>query len=241
MSDINQSQCTPEGDKTPNLTDLFSENDNNSNSNRLDNIYLTWEQNENSSSNMNTSSANNSNNNNFNNFNIGNIINPQKKRRKYDPDCLRKKIKFLVLKYSLEFINYKIMKLLHKKNVVKKIVDKQTKTTNITFERQFMYKTLEEIFSTKISKKYTNIINPGKYNKNKITGLKSQKDLKNIFNIRFIECLNHFFGINNLEELNGMKTIEDIHFKEEKYKDCVIYYAKNYEENVLRARPRNNN
>ena len=54
MSDINQSQCTPEGDKTPNLTDLFSENDNNSNSNRLDNIYLTWEQNENSSSNMNS-------------------------------------------------------------------------------------------------------------------------------------------------------------------------------------------
>ena len=166
MSDINQSQCSPEGDKTPNLTDLFSENDNNSNSNRLDNIYLTWEQNENSSSNMNTSSANNSNNNNFNNFNIGNIINPQKKRRKYDPDCLRKKIKFLVLKYSLEFINYKIMKLLHKKNVVKKIVDKQTKTTNITFERQFMYKTLEEIFSTKISKCLNYYPNPQDCQKN---------------------------------------------------------------------------
>ena len=82
MSEDNQSQCSPEGDKTPNLSDLFSENDNNFN--RLGNILINLEQNENSSSNLNTSSANNNNNNNFNynNINIGNIINPPKKKKK---------------------------------------------------------------------------------------------------------------------------------------------------------------
>ena len=147
---------------------------------------------------------------------------------------------------SLEFINGKIMEILHKKDVIKKVRPENTKNTDVKFEQEFMYKTLEEIFSTNVSKKYTKTRVPGKYNKNKITALKLQSsDLKNIFNIKFIECLNHFFGKNNLEELNGMKTFEEIDLKEEedekeKFKNCLIYYAKNYEQNVLRARPRNN-
>ena len=134
---------------------------------------------------MNTSSANNNNNNfNFNNINIGNLINPQKKRRKYDSDSLRKKIKGLVLRYSLEFINGKIQ---NKKDVIKKIKYDQTKNTDVTFEKEFMYKTLEEIFSETVQKKYTKTRDPGKYNKKQITKLKSQSmELKNIFNIKFI-------------------------------------------------------
>jgi len=239
MSDDNQSQCTPEGDKTQNLIDLFSENDNNIN--RLGNILFNLEENENHSSIMNTSSANNNNNNfNFNNINIGNLINPQKKRRKYDSDSLRKKIKGLVLRYSLEFINGKIQ---NKKDVIKKIKYDQTKNTDVTFEKEFMYKTLEEIFSEPVQKKYTKTRDPGKYNKKQITKLKSQSmELKNIFNIKFIECLNYFFGNSDLEELNGMKTFEDTSLDlEEKHKKCLIYYANNYEDNVLRTRPRKKN
>jgi len=236
MSEDNQSQCSPEGDKTQNLIDLFSENENNVNG--LGNFLSHLEQNENNSSIMNTSSANNNNNNfNFTNINIGILINPQKKRRKYDSDSLRKKIKGLVLRYSLEFINDKIR---NKKDVIKKIKYDQTKNTDITFEKEFMYKTLEEIFSETVQKKYTKTRDPGKYNKKQITKLKSQSmELKIIFNIKFLECLNHFIGESKLEELNGMKTFEEATLDlEEKHKNCLIYYAKNYEDNVLRARPR---
>jgi len=44
-----------------------------------------------------------------------------------------------------------------------------------------------------------------------------------------------------IEELNGMKTIYEINFKNENEEKNIIYYASNYEENVLRAMPRNYN
>ena len=104
MSDDNQSQCTPEGDKTQNLIDLFSENDNNIN--RLGNILFNLEENENHSSIMNTSSANNNNNNfNFNNINIGNLINPQKKRRKLHLNLPKKIFKSLIVMIYHRVIN----------------------------------------------------------------------------------------------------------------------------------------
>ena len=171
------------------------------------------------------------------NTNLFELFNPPKKhKRKYDPDCLRKKIKHLIIKYSLEFINSKI----DKKNKIKKIIDNQIKNTKIMFEREFMYKSLGDIFSTAVSKKYKKEKKPDYYNINKINELKLiNNDLKNIFNIEFLQCLNHFIGKKTLKELNGMKTINEITFKNENEKLNIIYYASNYEENVLRAMPRN--
>ena len=164
---------------------------------------------------------------------------PKKHKRKYDSDCLRKKIKHLILKYSLEFINSKIKK---KKNKIKKIIDNQITNTKILFEREFLHKTLGDIFSTTVSKKYKKEKNPESYNINKINDLKLiNENLKNIFNIEFIQCLNHFIGKKMIEELNGMKTIYEINFKNENEEKNIIYYASNYEENVLRAMPRNYN
>ena len=173
-------------------------------------------------------------------YNESNFFKPTKKhKRKYDSDCLRKKIKHLILKYSLEFINSKIKK---KKNKIKKIIDKQITNTKILFEREFLHKTLGDIFSTTVSKKYKKEKNPESYNINKIIDLKLiNENLKNIFNLEFIQCLNHFIGKKMIEELNGMKTIYEINFKNENEEKNIIYYASNYEENVLRAMPRNYN
>lgn len=232
---------SPEEGKSANLSDLFGYTEKYKN---VDGQFLPFyfELIENSDISSNTSAINH-NKNNHQNLIISNRVQlPKKNRRKYDPDCLRKKIKQLILKYSLEFINKKIKTIFNKKNEIKKIGNNQTKNTNIIFEQNFMYKTLADIFSTRISKKYNTNKYPEMYNKNKIKKLISKnEDLKRIFNIKFIECLNHFFGNTSLEELNGMKTIQNIYIKEEKYKRCLIYYATLYEENVLRAkaRPRN--
>ena len=237
MTEDKQIQINQEEDNSPNFFDLPSYFD--YSNNMLVNSLLL-EQNDNNESNEVTSAVpiNNGNNGNcYIDINNGNNNRRKKKYRKYDPDCLRKRIKHLVLNYALEFINSKIDK---EKNKIKKIRDNQIKNTKINFERKFLHKSLGIIFSTKISKKYTKIKDPEKFNKNKIDELKLlNEDLKNILNVKFIECLNHFICKKSNEKLQGMKTINQIKFKEEKDKLNIIYYANNYENNLRRAIPRN--
>ena len=164
------------------------------------------------------------------------------KPRKYDTDCLRKRMKYFVLKYSLEFINKKIReKVKGRDNLIKNIENTQIKNTNLNFEKQFMYTSLGDIFSTAVSKKFKKSIkDPQNYNKNKITELKSKsEDLKLIFDIQFIDCLNSFIGKKQINELKGMKLFGEIWLKDNKDKENLNYYAQRYEEHVNRARPRN--
>ena len=152
-------------------------------------------------------------------------------------DTLRKNIKRKVLKYSMKFINENIT---NKKYRIKKIEPNQVENVKVDFEQIFMYKTLGDIFSAKVSSKYTSIIDPENYNKNRIQKLRSSNEkLRNIFDITFIACLKHFFGLDIKEELIGMKTSEEISYKTEKEKKDLINYAKVYEVKVLQSKPRN--
>ena len=152
-------------------------------------------------------------------------------------DSLRKKIKRRVLEYSMEFINKNIT---NKKYRIEKIERKQVNNVKVDFEQNFMYKTLGDIFSAKVSSKLTSIIDPENYNKIRIQKLRSSNEkLRNIFDITFIVCLKHFFGQDIKEELIGMKTSEEISYKTEKEKKDLINYAKVYEEKVLQSKPRN--
>ena len=102
-----------------------------------------------------------------------------------------------------------------------------------------MYKTLGDIFSAKVSSKYTSIIDPENYNKNRIQKLRSSNEkLRNIFNITFIGCLEHFICKSNKEELNGMKTYKDISYKNKEEKKDIINYGKVYKEKVSKSIPR---
>ena len=152
-------------------------------------------------------------------------------------DSLRKKIKRRVLEYSMEFINNNIT---NKKYRIEKIERKQVNNVKVDFEQNFMYKTLGDIFSARVSSKLTSIIEPENYNKIRIQKLRSSDEkLRNIFDITFIVCLKHFFGQDIKEELIGMKTSEEISYKTEKEKKDLINYAKVYEVKVLQSKPRN--
>ena len=152
-------------------------------------------------------------------------------------DSLRKKIKRRVLEYSMEFINKNIT---NNKYHIKKIERKQVNNVKVDFEQNFMYKTLGDIFSAKVSSKLISIIDPENYNKIRIQKLRSSDEkLRNIFDITFIVCLKHFFGQSIKEELIGMRTSEEISYKTEKEKKDLINYAKVYEVKVLQSKPRN--
>ena len=152
-------------------------------------------------------------------------------------DSLRKKIKRRVLEYSMEFINKNIT---NKKYRIEKIERKQVNNVKVYFEQNFMYKTLGDIFSARVSSKLTSIIDPENYNKIRIQKLRSNDEkLRNIFDITFIVCLKHFFGLDIKEELIGMKTSEEISYKTEKEKKDLINYAKVYEVKVLQSNSRN--
>ena len=164
----------------------------------------------------------------------------KKSRPKYREVCLRRKLKGLVLKYAFKFIKEKIK---DKNDVIKKIGYAQINNVKIEFEKEFIYKTLGDIFSVPISTKHTTIKEKENYNKNKIDKLKeSDTNLKNIFDVTFIQCLNHFMGINNLDILKGMKTFEEIKTLEKLDKmeeNNLKFISSNYEDKILHSKPRN--
>ena len=168
------------------------------------------------------------------------IEDTKKSRRKYSPDCLRKKLKRLVLKYAFIFIKGKIK---FKYDDLKKIGSGQIKNISIEFEKEFLYKTLGEIFSDPISNKHTTIQNQKNFNKDKIDRLrKKDPELEKIFDVKFIQCLNHFMGIKKLDELNGMKIFDEIKTSEKKIdkieEDNLKFISIDYEEKILKSKPR---
>ena len=183
---------------------------------------------------LNTATEENPNKNDNNNKKVKN----KDSELRYGYDCLRKKIKHLVLEYSFLYINEKI----DKENKLKKIGYSQINNIKMKFEDKFMKKTLREIFSNKISGKYKEKEKEN-YNKEKINKIidneskkeTNEQNLTNIFNIKFIDCLKYFFNRNtdkNIEKnLKGMKKIQKIR-KYIEDKDLISnleYYASNYE------------
>ena len=70
----------------------------------------------------------------------------------------------------------------------------------------------------------------------------SDTNFKNIFDVTFMQCLNHFMGINNLDILKGMKTFEEIKTLEKLDKmeeNNLKFISTNYEDKILHSKPRN--
>ena len=161
----------------------------------------------------------------------------EKSARKYNFDILRRKMKILVINKAFKFIQSKIK---NNGDKLKKIEANVKREKKIDEERIFMNKTLGEIFSNKVSDRFSTIQNKVDYNKEKIDKLRnSNNELKNIFDITFIQCLNHFIGKESLELLNGMTTFEKIAFNDEILKTNLWYVCSNYEKLIMTSRPRN--
>ena len=186
----------------------------------------------------------NNNDNNNDNNNINNSI----VHDKFTDDNMKKKCKNIVLKCILEFINNKIKKLYnndighgnYEKNL-KTLGEKSTMTTTADSYSEFIKKKLKDIFSEKISTKYSNF--SPEHNKMIIESLIKEKDdskksyFGELFNLTFEDCLKNFRGDTDLEELKGFKNLDFV--KEElvkkseengeEYFKYFTYYIKNYE------------
>ena len=176
---------------------------------------------------------------------------------KYADDIVRRKCKHLVIKNLLDFLNDRISFVYNGKlgnsifkKQLKTINQKQISNPNIEFNQNLMTKTIGEIFSEDISRKYT--ILPLNHNKNLIYKLMNEKDenkkiyFQKLFNLNFTQCLKHFTGEEPNELLDGLKCLKDI--KDEivndneedgdEYYDVIEYYLNNYGAILNNKRPR---
>ena len=194
---------------------------------------------------------NNANNNNTNKKPSSTTTGQKKKHDKYTGDNVIKKCKNILINCIFEFIN-EIIRILYNNNIGGGIFIKQLKkidktkliSSNAKDNKEILNKTLEDIFSD-VSGKLPSC--PKDFNKNLIKLLKDDKDynkkkyFQNLFNLTFLQCLNHFNGKEFHEELCGMtnmqKRIEKFS-QEEDYIKVLEYYFVNYDSIIENQRSR---
>jgi hypothetical protein len=169
---------------------------------------------------------------------------PWETHDKFSDDNLRRKTKHIALNELLKFINKKIFELYNgnigKGMTMKKLLTiKQDQKANsiIEFNKQFLNKNLGEIFSEDVTTRYTNF--PKFHNRILIQKLINEDDVskrlyfQRLFNLTFLESLQHFRGSIFIEELSGLINYKDVINKydseEDGYKSCLDYYINNYE------------
>ena len=162
---------------------------------------------------------------------------------RFSDDNLRRKVKHIVLQNTMNFINEKIREIYGNIGsgifIKKLLIINQRQKTNATilFNKEFLNKTLGEIFSEDISSRYTN--NRKDHNKILIEKLMEDKDeakknyFQKLFNITFVDCLEHFRGDKEIEELKGLISFKDLELedikKDKEYQETLNHYVYNYE------------
>ena len=151
----------------------------------------------------------------------------KKPHTKYTYDNLKRTCKHLVIESARNFINKKIFEEYNgdigEGILVKKLLtlnQEQKKNSKAEFNKVFINRTLKDILSEKITKRIK--FYPEDHNKRVIEKVIQEKKNKfeKLFNITFIECLEHFIGIKHYDELEGLTLFSD-------YKDKIV---KKYEE-----------
>ena len=182
------------------------------------------------------------------------IKNKSGEHNKFSDDNLRRKIKHIVLENTRKFINHKIEEMYEKKGkgilMKQLLIINQSQIFNATigFNKSFLYKPLGEIFSDKISSRYTSYLPI--HNSRLINELINDKNeqkknyFTNLFNIKFIDCLQHFRGSKFIQELEGLVAFQDLGLKsemDEEYWENLNCYMMNYELIISNKRERNKN
>ena len=163
---------------------------------------------------------------------------------KFSYDNLERKIKSIVLKYLREFINKKLKQIYKNKIgkgiMIKKFLEikgRQVADAHINYNKEFIKKTLGSILSDTISSRYTSF----KQNHNQllIERLKTDEDenkreyFEKLFNLTFIDCVNHFIGNEKFEVLEGMTLFEEMKSNHKELKKMSINFDdKDYEEYI---------
>ena len=175
------------------------------------------------------------------------------KHTKYSYDNLKRECKHLVIENVMKFINNKIYEVyegyidngLLKKKLLK-LNQAQKTNADVEFNKIFINKTLKDILSQNITKQIT--LYDQDHNKKVIDKIiLEKKDIfEKIFNLTFIQCLDHFIENKKIEELNGLTLYSEL--KEEiinKYEnDGESYYEnlklflKQFQNKINRAKSR---
>ena len=171
---------------------------------------------------------------------------------KYSSDNLIRKIKGIIINILFSFINLTIHEKYKNepdynidKDKLMKIKQDQTVNSNIGFNQNFLKETLENIFSVDISGKYKKY--NSEHNRNLIIKLLNDNNMErrqifhNLFTKTFLECLEHFCGIKNINELEGIETFDKYKEKsreDDDYLASLEYTLKNYETIIRNKRGR---
>ena len=177
----------------------------------------------------------------------------EKKHTKFSSDNLKRVCKHLVIENVMKFINKKIYEVyegnigkgLTKKKLMK-LNQEQKKNADVEFNKIFIKKTLKEIFSQNITKQIK--LYEADHNKDLIDKLISEKseDFRNLFNLTFIECVEHFIGDKQIEELKGLTLFSELkdkiikkHEKDgESFYENIEIFLKGFENRINKAKPR---
>jgi len=175
---------------------------------------------------------------------------------KFSDDNIQMKLKNAILNSVFQFINQKL-KILYSDNDKKflnnmkllKLKQNSKELSKVEYNKKLLRRTLKSIFSEEVSEKYSRY--SPEHNKDLIETLINEKDeikrifFNKLFNLTFIDCLNHFRGSHFFEELCGMKKFEQ-YFNELKYgnnndlyEKVLKYYLVNYEREVMDKKGRN--
>ena len=173
---------------------------------------------------------------------------------KYSVDNICRKIKRTVLHSLYLFINSKIIKMKKlskykiKRYTLKKINQKQIVDSHVQFNKDFLQRTLKDIFKVVISAK--NKKREASHNEKIIENLlNGEKDViikdyfNSLFNLSFLDCLKHFRGTEKNIILEGMGTFEECNQQlfvndDLDYIKTFSHYMKNYEKVVRNKKPR---
>lgn len=173
------------------------------------------------------------------------------KHNKYSGDNLFRKCKGVILNSLFKLINNIIIEEYGREHCEKnnfkllKINQSQIINSEVEFNKAFMNKRLRNIFSEDITQRFKRYNND--HNKNLIKYLLNEKDeqkrklFNTIFNLTFLDCLNHFRGTNYIKELDNLTKYEDIckiFEEDEDYLCSFKYYIENYEKIMDIKKPR---
>ena len=190
-----------------------------------------------------------------------NLIDKKRKRgnelinelNEYNPDKILRKIRTMSLRTVIIFIN-EMIKIIYNNDIRKSILirqfleinKKELSHSSVEFDKKFLYKELKEILSENISEKYSNF--PPDKNKRLVEELITSENggpyFQKLFELTFLDCLEHIRGTKKFSELMGLMDKDAMlnyeEFKIDKdqiqtYEDYIYEY-----ENIIKRKKSRN-
>ena len=168
---------------------------------------------------------------------------------KYSNDNMQRKIKHLIIKNTQDLINYNISEKDFSSPKLLTLNQEQIFNSKVEFNKAFLQKTLKDIYSENISNRYHK---PSNYNKTLIDNLiNSGKEenkifFKKLFDVKFIECLEHFRKSKEIDVLKGLTLFDDLikykkdkNFEDKAYVKSITQLLMNYETIIGQKKERN--